>query len=180
MSTLFTGGALGADKKFAECAHKAGHLVYNLSFEDHKISNKLGFIVQYTDEDLVIARPYLELANQLLKRRVPPNDTYVYRLLARNYYQIKDSEEVFAVAPIKDNQILGGTAWAIEMAKQQQIPINVFDLFENIWVKWNQIRGWQNIGQYPLFDRPFYEKYTGIGSRNLTKEGEQAIVDLYK
>ena len=46
---LQTGGALGADSLFARCAHDAGHIVTNFSFNGHGHRSLIGFVAELFD-----------------------------------------------------------------------------------------------------------------------------------
>jgi hypothetical protein len=124
---------------------------------------------------------YLHLANKTLKRKFPCNSVYTDNLLRRNYWQIRDTHAVYAIAPLKENKIDGGTAWAVQMAIDRWVPtLYLYDLNSNRWHKWSHAeKEWD----YVIFDqivRPgLCSIYTGIGSRLLNKQGEQAIRSLY-
>jgi len=183
---LYTGGAKGADTIFSDCADQVGHKVYQMTFPNHKISENVhGEFVTLTEHELKAADPFLKQANKTLKRGLG-RSLYVRNLLRRNYYQIKDTERVYAIAPIdSDTQLVeGGTAWAVTMAIDKKVPeIYVFDLNESKWFKYMHERnflqalwaapqgGWQP--PYP------HGKYTGIGSCELTDAGKDAIYNLY-
>lgn len=175
--TLLTGGAPGADTVFAQQAKQHQHEIKAFSFDDHNTKQQEGVVV-LNQKQLDYAYPFLKIANKTLKRKIPDNDSYVYKLLARNYYQIKTSQQVYAVARLTFEQqarVVGGTAWAVQMAINYNIPVLLFDMHKNRWMKWNDITRWSEATEVPKFP----ERYTGIGSRDLSQKGVQAIVDLY-
>lgn len=184
---LLSGGAFGGDCVFDDCAKKAGHQIRHFSFPNHKIDAK-GNAVVLNEEQLKEADPFLKQANNTLKRKIPrANNSYVLNLLRRNYWQIKDTERVYAAAPIDmtDGLLRGGTAWAVEMAIDRRVPeIYVFDLISNTWYRRNIHAKFppQPIWETELFGwqppKP-HGYYTGIGSRELTERGEMAIRQLY-
>lgn len=179
----FSGGAKGADYLFGRCAEKVGHTVIHYSFEGHKAFAKTNLVV-LTDDELREADPYLKMANKQLKRSFPARYDDTNNLLRRNYWQVKNTHQVYAVAPLDEQgKILGGTAWAVQMAINMSVPVYVFDLNTNEWYsydfelnRWLACTGWRKLAPAANFPG---RKYTGIGSRDLTPQGERAILDLY-
>ncbi len=94
-----SGGAEGADSLFGKCAHEIDHVVRHYAFPGMK-STCSKLIVLEIDE-LLEADQYIELANETLHRRFPSNNPYINNLLRRNYWQIRDTRAVFAVAFIR-------------------------------------------------------------------------------
>lgn len=186
MNVLRSGGAVGADQIFDECARAVSHESLVMSFDGHKISQKVkGKVVIFSDDDLQEAEIPLLKANKSLKRKIP-KDQYVKDLLRRNFFQIKTTERVYAVAPLNwdfSHLVKGGTGWAVQMAIDRGIPeIYVFDTGPPIgdqalchWYKWHSFGGFRYIDVPP---KP-YGSYTGIGTRELTETGEKAIRQLY-
>ena len=184
--TLNSGGAEGADRLFGELAHKAGHIVRHYSFGGHDTKCFSGIVI-LSDEQCREADPFLIQANKTLKRTFPSGSDYVNFLLRRNYWQIKDTKAVFAVAPLERTKrpsyyntvVKGGTAWAVQMAIDMKInPIFLFDLNTNKWHKWHE-SSWISEGDFIIKPR-FFNVYTGIGSRRLTTKGHLAIYGLYQ
>lgn len=188
-ATLNSGGAIGADTIFEKAAKAAGHVVKAMSFKGHdtKSKNRIKILPDF----LKAADKFIEKANKALKRKIPTKQ-YVKNLLRRNYYQVKDVNQVIAVGhltPLK-NQVRGGTGWAVQMSidlgrvenKMAMKDIHVFDLAKNEWTKWN--------GKTFVKAEPpvLSDNYAGIGARpyskdnpfGITKEGEAAILDLYR
>lgn len=180
MNILLSGGARGADSVFAVEAHLANHKIWHMSFEGHRIS-VVGEVFKLSQAALNEADPYVEAAGKVLDRWMPNND-FVMNLLRRNYYQIQDTNRVYAVAPIDDEgMVMGGTAWAVQMAINRGVPdIYVFDLIEKHWLKSCHAEftsaHWEHIIGLP--PKP-HGIYTGIGSREITAKGRAAIRELY-
>lgn len=134
-----------------------------------------------------MADPFLVYANKTLKRGTfPYANEYTNNLLRRNYFQVVQSDSLYAVSRIKDGQVLGGTAWATQMFidkhKREACNCYVYDMVTERWYVWLGHRGY--LSRYPgvgIEITPPYPhgKYAGIGSRELTDKGQQAIVDLY-
>ena len=183
----YSGGARGADQYWGELAETAGHEVVHYSSAGH--AKKIPHRVELTDEQLRMADPFCEAANVSLKRAFPKWRPNVANLLRRNYYQIKDTKTVYAVAPLDVSQesrcqVLGGTAWAIEMAidRMEHDPdLRIYLLNTNRvalhgirWLEWVSLVGWR---------APFVVKiprgpWTGIGSREIDQDVMGAMKKL--
>jgi len=168
---LHTGGAKGADTIFQRAAEEAGHKVRAYSFAGHARGNKSR--IELSSKHLEVADEHLHRANQTLRRKFPTSNSYVNNLLRRNLYQVKDSDQIIAVAPISKGQVEGGTAWATQMGIDMGKPVFVFDLNKNQWMTW----GGQS---FIRSSKPTLSaNYAGVGSRNITSPGAKAIKDLF-
>jgi hypothetical protein len=119
-------------------------------------------------------------------------------LVRRDYLQAKAADAVFAVGKIleegdtnskgyevKTLQVDGGTGYAVQMAINLGKPIYVFDLNYNVWMKYNpeglvdsDIPGQK--GRFDQTDTPVLtKKFAGVGTREITEAGKQAIRDVY-
>lgn len=168
----FSGGAEGADTMWGDNATKFGYDVVHFSFIGHKTSHS---VIRLTEKELSEADELLKLANKRLKRNYPSRSQYVNNLLRRNFYQIKFSNACYAIAPIVANQVQGGTAWATEMfSLTRNGPVYVFDETQNAWFqRFGDIFEKCDIPTSPTVD------FTGIGSRNVSKLAENAIIDVF-
>jgi hypothetical protein len=195
VSVCYSGGALGADLAFGDAAKQAGHKIVHWHFqekkrglEDHAILNKV---------QLKFADPFLIKANQTLRRgEFPYEKEYTNDLLRRNFYQVVQSDTLYAVSrrdtiewhSDRGRMFMGGTAWAIQMFidkyKGQACECYVFDMVEECWWKWDEVLSlcWhkcRNAGGIAS-DPPLPNgKYAGVGSRELTTGGLEAIRNLY-
>lgn len=179
----FSGGAQGADAKFGEMATKAGHGVVHFSFSNHNTQCPKDTVLILQDSELVLADPLLEICAKKLGRTFPTRNDHVNNLLRRNYFQVNQTERVYAVAPIdKDGKIIGGTAWAVQMAIQRHVKeIYLFDSFAERWYTYDPMTEWEDYWKptdYLYVPRP-YGYYTGIGTRELPEAGAAAIEVLY-
>ena len=175
--TVHSGGAKGADTVFQKSAEDSGHIVKAHSFKGHAKGNKSK--VEHTEEELKEADSHLEKANKTLNRKFPPSNNYTLNLLRRNYFQVKDSEQVIAVSRIHRDKVFGGTfvtggtAWATQMGIDMGKPVYVFDMNTNQWHEWDG-------KEYSPSNAPTITgDFAGIGSRNITKEGIKAIQSLF-
>jgi len=105
---------------------------------------------------------------------------YVKRLMQRNYFQIQNADRVIAAAPIIINNtaVQGGTNAAVQMGINKGIPVNVFNLTDNLWYEWHGDSEKFIKSQPPSLSHT--KRFAGIGSRRLTKQGENAIRELFK
>lgn len=177
LDICYSGGATGADTLFGECAEQAGHQIVHYSFKGHRKIPKHGVIL--SQEQLNEADPYLKEVNKWLKRSFPCRFESTTNLLRRNYWQIKDTEKVYAISEIDEHSLVkGGTAWAVHMAILRKVPcVWVFDQAKNCWFMW-RIGGceWHLYTGIPNMP---CGKYTGIGTRDLKPNGIKAIKELY-
>ena len=170
-----SGGCKGADTIFGEQATLAKHKVVHWSFGGHY--SKCKNLYCLTTLQLLAADKYLLEASKILKRNYPARFVYVNNLLRRNYYQIKDTERIYAVSSLDDEGIVkGGTGWAVAMGIQQFVPeIYLFDQEKSKWLFHHINWQWGDIDSPP----PPIGIYTGIGASELNEAGRQAIVNLY-
>ncbi|KIL89250.1 hypothetical protein FAVG1_07644 [Fusarium avenaceum] len=171
-----SGGAEGADVAWGNCAALAGHEVIHWSFPGHSSPAPENQLIRLDDEQLKASDEALQDAATALGLS-PPQRPVVARLLRRNYYQVAWSQACYAVTFMEDGrQALGGTVWATTMFRQLH-PGNhelyIFDQSRDIWLKWNG-ESWD------LIDMPPRPKgvWAGIGARNLTQSGYEAIQKL--
>jgi hypothetical protein len=134
----FSGGAQGADYYWGKCAEAAGHEVVHYSFAGHKTATQKHLRI-LTNEELVIADQALKLANTMVKRKWPVHNPYTASLLRRNYWQIKDSDRLYAISHFEpDGSIAGGTAWGrILFLQQRAKPAYIFDQNQNQWFNYS-------------------------------------------
>lgn len=185
--TCFSGGCEGADLAFGDAAKRVGHKVMHFSFQSHTAQTHPDAVVLNL-QALLVSDPFLRDANKHLKRKYPTISMYVNNLLRRNYYQIKDTDRVYAVSHIdeKDNLVSGGTGWAVMMAmlRDNRPPIYVFDEKK---LRWFSLRSFDKRDttsadwgalEFSQVPRPS-GKYTGIGSHDLTSAGSEEIRKLF-
>lgn len=88
-------------------------------------------------------------------------------LQVRNYYQVANSDAVFAIAKLDTNDnfdsnaVLGGTNTAVQLAIKLNKPVYVWDIFTEQWYKFNG-----NV--FKKSETPILTKdFAGIGSRDI-------------
>lgn len=167
--TCFSGGADGSDTVWENECMKAGIPVKSFTFAGHK-GQRSPNAVTLNENQLNEAFPYLERANQKLKRWIPRSKPWIANLLCRNWYQVKDAEALYAIGQLTSSGVVdGGTGWAVQMAIDRGIPVFVYEQNRMQWIQWKN-EGWVDISS-PVI----YNLFAGVGTRKINASGEQAI-----
>lgn len=172
----FSGGAVGADSTWGIIAKENDHEVVHFIFQNHRSKEDNTEIL--SKELLQLADPFLVKANEVLKRSFPTKNEYVNDLLRRNYYQIKDSDSLYAVSTLKeDGNVDGGTAWAVEMFIQnREGPVYLYDQVKEVWFEYDRINGGFIMIEFPPTPSG---KWTGVGSRKITEDAKEAMINIF-
>ena len=177
MNVCFSGGAVGSDTEWGKWALKNKHDLKHYIFEDHK--SKCPNTIIIDSAMLRKADPFLSKANETLTRRFPCKSEFANNLLRRNFYQIINSERVYAISTFKDNFINGGTAWACQMyldlcLEEGKIPeLYVYEQAKEKWTEY--VNGKFNSIEKPI--RP-HGKWTGIGTKKISLDAISEIQSL--
>ena len=183
-----SGGAQGSDTYWENTGAEFGvkTKAYSYKTKYHKSPNK----VEISDEDYKEGVKEVNKANKWLNRY----GIHKYmNMLARNWAQVKYSDEVFAVGRIvrigdkndkgyynrgKYDMVDGGTGYAVQMAINHQIPVWVFDQKEDKWFRWS----YSSFGFVSYDETPeiTFQNFAGIGTRQITPNGIQAIRNVYE
>jgi len=198
-NVCISGGASGADTKWATQCAINGIEVTIMSFQDHRCTLDYScYRVVLTPKELNDARVALVEANQFLKRKNVESN-----YLKRDFYQIKFAESVYAVGWFSEDSkvpgavnIKGGTAWGCQLfilryakkfglfanKKSLTVPLYFFDMFQN---KWFQALAQTNSFQvtkveWHVIEQPAKPsgKFAGIGSRDMNRDGSDAIENI--
>jgi len=181
-----SGGAQGADTYWADIGREYGvkTKAYSYRTKYHDSPDK----IEISDEDYQEGIIQVNKANKVLSRY----GIHKYmKLLARNWAQVKYSDEIFAIGYIIEPgkkgkrgyynkskyQVLdGGTSYAIQMGINNNLPIFVFDQDKDNWFRWS----------YTSFsfiecDTPSIksQNFAGIGTREIKQNGINAIREVY-
>jgi hypothetical protein len=173
--TCHSGGAEGSDTIWESLCILYGLKVKAWSYKTkyHSSINK----VEVSEEDFQEGIECIKKANKILCRK---NIKKYINLLARNWSQVKYSEEIFAISKIdslKDGIVSGGTGWAVAMAIQKSKTIYVFDQEQNAWFKWsNIIDCFIRINYVPQIQT---KNFAGIGTRKINEKGKNAIEQVF-
>jgi hypothetical protein len=175
---LFSGGALGAEEAFGQCAESFGIEEVNFSFEGHKPQRTRGLRV-LNHEELAAGEVSLAYVSKLMNRRYPDTPTF-RKILQSIWYQINNGQEIYVIGAIQPDQtVRGGTGWGAEFAKLCNKPLFVFDQEKSGWFAWDGDAGkWnaQSGADAPLIQ---HVHFTGTGTRMLAPAARQAITDLF-
>ena len=174
--TLFSGGANGSDMYWQNLGAKYGVRVKAFSFEAHGKRNTARVVLN--NEQLKQADVFLRKANKTLKRHFPTSKSFVNNLLRRNWYQVKDTNGVFAVGRLSASRktVEGGTGWAVQMAVDSKNPVYVFDTVNSSWQRYEYSKKKFISCKAPRLTLNF----TGIGTRALPENGKAAIEQIFE
>ena len=172
----FSGGADGSDIFWELEGEKYGIKTISFSFYGHKTKslNKKELSKEELDEGFT----HVIEANLTLKRNIYNLNSYVKKLLSRNWYQVVNSDAVFAVVHmINDKTISGGTGWACQMAIDNNKFVFIYDSNFNSWFEFDYIDK-----KFKRFDGipKLTQNFAGIGTREIDGAGILAIKELYK
>ena len=166
-----SGGALGSDTMWGKIGEEYGVYSKHYYAEGQKTPNgNTALGKQLLSESDV----HLKEANKKLGRLFPTSKDYVNNLLRRNWFQVKNADAVFAIGTIADNgTVNGGTGWAVQMAIDNNKDVYVFDQSRLKWYR-NRDHKWSEVTTPKLTPN-----FAGIGTREITQEGIQAIRNVY-
>lgn len=181
-----SGGCSGADMAWELAGDEYGIKTIAYSFHNHRHQGKHPKILNR--DELEEGYNACRKADETLKRNFEKiRYPYVRNLMARNWFQIKNSDEVFAIAKTMTNKIVeGGTGWAVQMAIDNRKPVWVYDQANKHWWTYvyksdpNVIFGdvFMPMGNYvPAISM---HNFAGIGTRDLTDDGLNAIINVFK
>jgi hypothetical protein len=159
-----SGGAIGSDTVWGELSGQYGaiseHYWHGKRTENgnHEI----------TEEEFNEGKEHVLEANKTLHRQ-----PYKYmNLLARNWMQVKNSDEIFGIGQFKNKVVDGGTGWAVQMAIDAGKIVNFYDQDKCVWGRYSD-------GKWERSDTPVLTKnFAGIGTRKLNDNGWMAIKDV--
>lgn len=172
-----SGGSPGSDMMWENEGNKYGVHTISYSFYNHHQYGENQKIL--TVDELNEGFEAVMRANETLKRYPQGQPQYIKNLLARNWFQVKNSDTIFAIGKFQSDKIVsGGTGWAIQMAIDNNKPIYVFDQENKIWVTFIY-----SFGIFSPYSNEFpilTENFAGIGTREINENGKQAIIEIYK
>jgi len=183
-----SGGAIGSDTYFETIGANYGvkTKAYSYKTKYHTTENK----VEISDTDYEEGVKEITKANRVLSRY---GIHKFMNLLARNWSQVKYSDEVFAIGTIvepgkkgskgfynkSEFQVVdGGTGYAVQMAINNGKFVYVFDQDKDKWFRWSYTSLKFIEVTKPL--KISYENFAGIGTREIKPNGIKAIEEIYK
>jgi len=188
--TCHTGGADGSDQIFADESLKYNFKVIAYSFDGHNTDSRNRKIL--SQEELDEGFEHIKIANKTLKRNTYNLSKYVKNLLSRNWYQVKNSDAIFAIGTLESRMgikltAIGGTGWATQSGIDNNKPVFFFDQDDNKWYEFVYEEELKKIGIdgpgrfIPItFTPTLTENFAGIGTRKINENGVKAIKELLK
>ena len=155
-----------------------------------------------SESELFEAGPAIERANITLKRKdISKQKKNTYEFLARNWYQVKDANAIYAIgeidytgtgnkASINGKTVKSGTGWAVQMGIDKGIRnINVYDTAQKEWFKFSPVKDrFVKIDAAPKLARNSavigtrgdikYKDTSGRWVQKLSPHAKQAIKDV--
>jgi hypothetical protein len=174
--TCYSGGAQGADAVWELESIKHHFKVVAYSFDGHntKSSNTLVLSPNQLKEGF----KHIEIANKRLNRNIYNTSSYVKNLISRDYFQVKNSDAIFAIGRLQtENTVMGGTGYAISCAVDQKKPIYFFEQNDNQWYYYDY-----ESDRFEIYEEipKLTEKFAGIGTREINQNGVNAIINLFE
>jgi len=172
-----SGGCPGADMTWEREGEKYGVHTIAYSFWNHKQEGRNQKIL--TVDELKEGFEAVLRANQTLKKYPQDQPQYVHNLLARNWFQVKNSNAIFAIAKkfVSRITVEGGAGWAVQMAIDSEKFVYVFDQSVNKWFWYHPS---DKVFIYTEKIPTLTENFAGIGTREINQYGVQAIQAVYK
>jgi len=181
-----SGGAVGSDTEWENIGKEFGVKTNAYSYKTtyHVSENK----VEISEADYKEGIIEVNKANKWLNRY---GIQKYMNLLARNWAQVKYSDQVIAIGYIvkkgeknpkgyynkgKFDMVDGGTGYACQMSINNKREVFVFDQVRNKWFRWSY-----SSLCYIECDCPkiTYQNFAGIGTREIKSNGIQAIRDVF-
>lgn len=163
INCIYSGGALGSDSVWGLLAEKAGvpkenilHIIYTGGRRPTGGSNPNRMEEQSSGTVITLNADQMDKAIKhlckldILISGVPASQYFnnyngeVFqletrqKLQTRNYWQVIKADAVYAVTPITDGKVTGGTATAINMAIALEKPVYILDPLKLHWFKFVQ------------------------------------------
>jgi hypothetical protein len=186
--TCHSGGAVGSDSIWEEIGERYGVkiLAYSYKTPYHTSPNK----VEICDTDYKEGILEVNKANKWLNRF---GISKYMNLLARNWVQVKYSDQIFAIGTIikkgernnkgyynngKYDTIDGGTGYCVQMAINNNKEVFVFDQIRDNWFRWS----YNSMSFVLLKEIPKIQtqNFAGVGTRNILPNGVKAIKNIYE
>jgi hypothetical protein len=172
--TLLSGGAAGAEAEFGACAERHGVAEMTFTFA-HRLVERHRGLVMLSDDELAQGAVSSAWMAQHLHRSFP--DTPLFRKVLQSiWHQVFTAGEVFAVGTVQDGgAVTGGTGWAVQLARQWDKPVHVYDQERRRWFTWSAGE-WVAVAE----PRVARTRFCGTGTRLLTADGRAAIAGLFE
>ena len=171
--TLYSGGAKGSESIFGDLAERYGLQEINFSFEGHTQERTRGRKL-LTERELAAGDVSLLYVSRRLKRGYS-KEGVIRRVLQSIWHQVSWSDQVFVIGLIQeDGTVVGGTGWAVELARMWRKNLWVYDQEKSAWFRWI------NDNWAPGVPAIEASRFCGTGTRNIGEGGKQAIDELFE
>lgn len=173
MITCHSGGCPGADMAWETIGKELGIKTIAYSFSGHIHQGENPYVMN--KDELLEGWNCILKANESLRKYPENQPSYVKMLLCRNWFQIKNSNEIYAVGKFLNSKkilVSGGTGWAVQMAIDNCKPTWVYEMNERKWFTFDY-----NKKEFVECSRPKIQSnnFAGIGSRDLSDDGFNEI-----
>ncbi|KKM72245.1 hypothetical protein LCGC14_1422450 [marine sediment metagenome] len=174
-----SGGCPGADMTWETLGDQYNVTTIAYSFPGHHHQSTNPKIL--TPDELAEGMEHVITANHSLKKPIsetwPP--IYVQNLLARNWFQVKNSDRVYAIGRFMDDEhklVNGGTGWTVQMAVDNDKVVHFFDQNINSWFRWKP--GYTKFLQADNTPQLTIQ-FAGVGTRAINDNGVDAIKHIF-
>lgn len=164
---IHSGGAYGADTMWDEVARSFGisNINHYRDADNTKLSSKLSkagiTAAELSESQMNEARKEMSrLFNREFKNNLKDN------LKVRNYYQVVNSDAVYAVAELNADftSVKGGTSYAVNLAKKLNKPVYVFSPSTRMWYEYAyDVNVFEPTATTPRLS----QRFAGIGTRDI-------------
>ena len=174
-----SGGCEGADMAWETVGLSYNVKTIAYSFEGHRQYSANPHIL--TMQELTVGWEACKKASWTLGRRIDQHSsTYTRKLLSRNWFQVKNAEAIYAIGTLvegSDTLVNGGTGWAVQMAVDNNKQVYLFEQDLKTWMEYDTI-----LEQFVRIDYTpkLTQNFAGIGTRAITDDGLQAILNVYE
>lgn len=182
-----SGNAVGSDTYWEKIGEDFGvkTRAYSYKTKYHTSLNK----VEISEDDYKEGIIQVKSANKFLNRY---GINKYMNLLARNWAQVKYSDQIIAIGLLlrpgeKGNRgyinkskidiVDGGTGYAVMMGINNGREVYVFDQVREEWFRWSYTSNTFVNSERPSIK---YQNFAGIGTREITEIGIEEIREVYK
>lgn len=173
--TNHSGGAYGADTLWDTIGRSLGFTNHN-HYRDGGNQGLSAKLKQAGVKAVVVTKEQMQLARDKIKDLLGITylDNLQGNLQVRNFYQVSNSDGVYAVATLSGSKaVKGGTNTAVQLGIKLGKPVYVWDVASEQWFKFDT-----TVNQFKPTETPILTKnYAGVGTRdienyNVLKDGK--------
>jgi hypothetical protein len=171
--TLYSGGAKGSETVFGELSERYGLQEINFSFEGHTQARSRGRKL-LNERELAAGDVSLLYVSRRLKRGYS-KEGVIRKVLQSIWHQVSWSDQIFVIGLVQaDGTVVGGTGWAVELARMWRKNLWVYDQEQGAWFRWINDAWAPGI---PVIEA---SRFCGTGTRNISDGGRHAIEELFE